>query len=36
MKPYEDYVKEYIVLLDMFRCSTRYLSSSERRNMGEE
>lgn len=27
MKTYEDYLKEYKVLLDMFRCSTRYLSS---------
>lgn len=36
MKTFDDYSKEHRVLLDMLRCSTRYLNSAERQNVGEE
>lgn len=35
MRTYEEYKEEYLTLLDMFRCSNRYLSSSGRRAMVE-
>lgn len=31
-KTYEDYYKEHLVLLDMYRCSTRYIHTQEFKN----